>query len=61
MWRRLARIREVSGSDAAERMLAQVLGKADMDLDEYDRAMEAAFGDAYYQARHFLSCRVSRG
>jgi hypothetical protein len=48
-FRRLARIREVSGSAAAERMLAQVLGSADLDLDAYDQAMEAAFGDSYYQ------------
>ena len=48
---RLARIREVSGSQVAERMLAEVLGKGDLDLAEYDRAMEAAFGNSYYEVR----------
>lgn len=48
---RLARIKEVSGNAAAERMLADVLGKADLDLDEYDKAMAAAFDDSYYQVR----------
>ena len=48
---RLARIKEVSGNAAADRMLADVLGKPDLDLDEYDKAMAAAFDDSYYQVR----------
>ena len=32
-------------------MLAEVLGKGDLDLAEYDRAMEAAFGSSYYEVR----------
>ena len=61
---RLARIKEVSGNAAAERMLADVLGKADLDLDEYDKAMAAAFDDSYYQVRvallfSILCCVIS--
>ena len=50
-WCRLARIRVASGSEAAERLLKEILGKADFDLEEYDKAMAAAFDDEYYGVR----------
>ena len=51
VWCRLARIKVASGSEAAERLLKEILGKADFDLEEYDKAMAAAFNDEYYEVR----------
>lgn len=33
----------------ANKMLMKVLGKDDFDMEEYDRAMAAAFDDSYYE------------
>lgn len=33
----------------AERLLKEIMGKADFDMEEYDRAMAAAFDDTYYE------------
>ena len=46
---RLSRIREASGSEVAERLLKEIMGTADFDIEEYDRAMAAAFDDTYYE------------
>ena len=45
---RLERIKAASGSEIAERLLKEIMGKADFDLEEYDKAMAAAFDDEYY-------------
>ena len=50
-WCRLARIKVASGSEAAERLLKEILGKANFDLEEYDKAMAAAFDNQYYEVR----------
>ncbi|CAL8460534.1 g63 [Coccomyxa elongata] len=47
---RLDKIKDVSGGDVANKMLMKVLGKDDFDMEEYDRAMAAAFDDSYYEA-----------
>ena len=59
-WCRLARIKIASGSEAAERLLKEILGKADFDLEEYDKAMAAAFDDEYYGVRAVSSERPVR-
>jgi len=41
----------VSGADVANKMLAEMLGKEDFDMEEYDKAMAAAFDDSYYEVR----------
>ena len=46
---RLSRIRDASGSEVAERLLKEIMGKADFDMEEYDKAMAAAFNDDYYK------------
>lgn len=33
----------------AERLLKEIMGKADFDMEEYDKAMAAAFDDQYYE------------
>jgi hypothetical protein len=45
----LARVKDVSGSKVANEMLREVLGKADFDMEEYDKAMAAAFDESYYE------------
>ena len=37
----------------ANKMLMKVLGKDDFDMEEYDRAMAAAFDDSYYEVGSF--------
>ena len=59
-WCRLARIKVASGSEAAERLLKEILGKADFDLEEYDKAMAAAFDDEYYGVGAASSERPAR-
>ncbi len=46
---RLARVKDVSGSKTANALLKDILGKADFDMEEYDKAMAAAFDDSYYE------------
>ncbi len=52
---RLSRIKEASGSEVAERLLKDIMGKADFDMEEYDKAMAAAFDDEYYEVLQTLS------
>jgi len=47
--RRLAEVREAAGAQAGDAALARMLASGDFDAGEYDRAMDAAFGDDYYQ------------
>lgn len=53
--RRLDKIKDVSGGDVANKMLMRVLGKDDFDMEEFDRAMAAAFDDSYYEVGCALS------
>lgn len=46
---RLARIKDASGSEVANSLLKDILGRADFDIEEYDKAMAAAFDDSYYE------------
>ena len=39
----------------AERLLKEIMGKADFDMEEYDKAMAAAFDDEYYEVTHACS------
>ena len=50
---RLSRIRDASGSEVAERLLKEIMGKADFDMEEYDKAMAAAFNEDYYEVLRF--------
>ncbi|KAK9908790.1 hypothetical protein WJX75_002962 [Coccomyxa subellipsoidea] len=47
---RLQRIKDASGGAVANKMLIKMLGKEDFDMEEYDRAMAAAFDHSYYEA-----------
>ncbi len=47
--RRLAEVQEAAGAQAGDAALARMLESGDFDAAEYDRAMDAAFGDDYYQ------------
>ena len=46
---RLAEVREAAGASAGDAALARMLASGDFDAAEYDRAMNAAFGDEYYE------------
>ncbi len=49
MVHRLDRIKDASGGTVTNKMLLKMLGKQDFDMEEYDRAMAAAFDDSYYE------------
>lgn len=46
---RLAEVREAAGASAGDAALARMLASGDFDAAEYDRAMNAAFGEDYYE------------
>lgn len=45
-------MQEAAGAKADDVALARMLASGDFDAAEYDRAMAAAFGEDYYEARH---------
>lgn len=44
-------MQEAAGAKADDAALARMLASGDFDAAEYDRAMAAAFGEDYYEAR----------
>ena len=46
---RLQKIKDIAGASGQDNAALDALMKGDFDPDEYDKHMEAAFGDDYYQ------------
>lgn len=49
---RLAEVQAVAGKAAPKQSLLDKLMTGDFDPEEYDKQMEAAFGDDYYEVSH---------